>query len=119
TADLRALDGKDGVRVWGEVPAVQPFLAAAHLVVAPLALARGIQNKVLEAMAMGKPVLVTPGAATGIDAEDGMHWRIADSDASIASAALDLLADPARADAIGKAAREFVVERMSWPAMLA
>jgi sugar transferase (PEP-CTERM/EpsH1 system associated) len=119
TAELHALDGKDGVRVWGEVPAVQPFLAAADLVVAPLALARGIQNKVLEAMAMARPVLLTPEAATGIDAEDGVHCRIAESDAGVASAALDLLADRARAEAMGEAARRFVMERMSWPAMLA
>ena len=119
TAELRALDGKDGVCVWGEVPAVQPFLAAADLVVAPLDLARGIQNKVLEAMAMGRPVVLTPGAATGIDAVDRVHWAVRESDAAFASAALDVLADPARSAAIGKAAREFVIERMSWPAMLA
>jgi polysaccharide biosynthesis protein PslH len=117
-AGLRALDGKRGVRVWGEVPAVQPFLAAADLVVAPLALARGIQNKVLEAMAMGRPVLATPEAATGIDAEDGVHWSVADGDDAFATAALGLLADPVRAAALGSAAREFVVQKMSWPAML-
>jgi glycosyltransferase involved in cell wall biosynthesis len=101
------------------VPAVQPFLAAADLVVAPLALARGIQNKVLEAMAMARPVLLTPEAATGIDAEDGLHWRVAESDAAFASAALDLLSDPAAAGELAAAARRFVIERMSWPAMLA
>ena len=79
-AELRALDGKDGVRVWGEVPAVQPFLAAADLVVAPLTIARGIQNKVLEAMAMARPVLLTPDAATGIGAENGVHLAVERND---------------------------------------
>jgi polysaccharide biosynthesis protein PslH len=73
---------------------------------------------VLEAMAMGRPVLATPEAATGIDAEDGVHWSVADGDDAFATAALGLLADPVRAAALGSAAREFVVQKMSWPAML-
>ena len=56
------------------MPAVQPFLVAADVVVAPLTIARGIQNKVLEAMAMARPVLLTPGAATGIAAGDAIHF---------------------------------------------
>ncbi|HCY01758.1 MAG TPA: glycosyl transferase family 1, partial [Erythrobacter sp.] len=63
--------GENGVRVWGEVPDVRPFLKSADLVVAPLLIARGVQNKVLEAMAMARPVVLTPGAATGIEARDG------------------------------------------------
>lgn len=118
TAEVLALDGRSGVRVWGEVPAVQPFLAAADIVVAPLALARGVQNKVLEAMAMACPVLLTSHAATGIDAEDGVHWAMADSDAEIVRRALWLLADRPAAQAMGAAARQFVVDQMSWPAML-
>ena len=117
--DIAGLDGRGGVRIWGEVPAVQPFLAAADLVVTPLTLARGIQNKVLEAMAMARPVLLTPQAATGIAATDGEHFIVADSDADLAEQALALLADAARREAIGSAARRFVVETMSWPAMLA
>jgi hypothetical protein len=62
---------------------------------------------------------LTPGAATGIDAKDGLHWRVAESDAGFASAALDLLSDPAGAGELAAAARRFVIERMSWPAMLA
>jgi sugar transferase (PEP-CTERM/EpsH1 system associated) len=119
TAELRALDGKDGVRVWGEVPAVQPFLAAADLVVAPLSIARGVQNKVLEAMAMARPVLLTSDAAAGIGAVDGEHFAIEDGDAELAARVLQLLAEPERGAAMGAAARRFVIERMSWPAMLA
>ncbi len=119
TAEVRELDGKGGVRVWGEVPDVQPFLAGADIVVAPLELARGIQNKVLEAMAMARPVLLTPQAATGIDIADGEHVAIAASDAELARRALALLADRPAREALGRAARSFVVERMGWPAMLA
>jgi len=119
TGELRALDGTGGVRVWGEVPAVQPFLAAADLVIAPLSIARGIQNKVLEAMAMARPVLVTPGAATGIGAEDGVHLAVEQADGALAARALSLLGDRAVSEAMGKAARRFVIDNLSWPAMLA
>jgi sugar transferase (PEP-CTERM/EpsH1 system associated) len=119
TAEVRALGGLAGVCVWGEVAAVQPFLAAADMVVAPLTIARGVQNKVLEAMAMARPVLLTPAAATGIGAADGIHFAIEDSDAGLAARALALLADRGAAASMGAAARRFVRETMSWPAMLA
>jgi sugar transferase (PEP-CTERM/EpsH1 system associated) len=118
-SELRALDGGGGVRVWGQVPAVQPFLRAADIVVAPLAIARGVQNKVLEAMAMARPVLLSSDAAAGIGATDGEHLAIADEDEGFARRALELLSRPERASDMGAAARRFVVERMSWPAMLA
>jgi len=119
TAEVRALDGKRGVRVWGEVAAVQPFLAAADLVVAPLTIARGIQNKVLEAMAMARPVLLTPDAATGIAATNGVHFAVAESDGALLAGTLALIANDRKAAAMGAAARRFVIETMSWPAMLA
>ena len=119
TAELQALDGRDGVRVWGEVPVVQPLLAAADLVIAPLAIARGVQNKVLEAMAMARAVLLTSDAAAGTGAADGEHLAVEDDDAELAARALELLAEPERAAAMGAAARRLVIERMSWPAMLA
>jgi len=108
-----------GARVWGEVPDMRPFLAAATFVVAPLTIARGVQNKVLEAMAMARPVLLSPEAATGIDAEDGTHFAVCGNDAAFVATALALLAAPDQALALGVAAREFVQTGMSWPAMLA
>jgi len=105
--------------VWGEVPDVRPFLTAADLVLAPLTIARGVQNKVLEAMAMARPVVLTPVAATGIPGEDEVHFAVAESDEALVERALALLARPAAAQALGEAARRLVVERMSWAAMLA
>jgi hypothetical protein len=61
----------DGVSVTGTVPDVRPYIAHAQVAVAPLRIARGIQNKVLEAMAMATPVVVSPQALEGIDAEPG------------------------------------------------
>ena len=118
-AELVALDGRNGARVWGEVADVRPFLAAADLVLAPLTIARGVQNKVLEAMAMACPVVLTPSAATGIPGEDGVHFAVAQSDEAFVERALALLDDRAAARALGQAARRLVVERMSWAAMLA
>ena len=118
TAEVLGLES-DSVRIWGEVPAVQPFLAAADLVIAPLTIARGVQNKVLEAMAMARPVLLTPEAANGIPAENGIHFAVEDSDHRLVARSLALLADLNGAARIGAAARRLVVERMSWPAMLA
>lgn len=115
-----ALSGELGVNVVGEVPDVRPYIAAADCVIAPLLIARGIQNKVLEAMAMQRPVLLTPQAATGIDAEDGLHWVKCEADpAEMVQRAESLLADPKLAVAMGKAARSFVLTNHDWDAMMA
>lgn len=120
TRALMAQHGTPGVQVWGEVPDVRPFLAAADAVLAPLLIARGVQNKVLEAMAMARPVVLTPDAATGIAAQDGRDWLIAPADPQAMAARIEcLLADPAEAGAMGAAARGFVLRHHGWHAMLA
>ncbi|RXZ65771.1 TIGR03087 family PEP-CTERM/XrtA system glycosyltransferase [Pelagerythrobacter rhizovicinus] len=115
---LRRLDGRNGIRVWGEVPDVRPFLVAADAVLAPLEIARGIQNKVLEAMAMARPVVLSPEAATGIDARDGEHFAVAAHDQALIDRALALLQDATAAATMGVAARRYVVEHQGWAAML-
>jgi sugar transferase (PEP-CTERM/EpsH1 system associated) len=104
------------VTVTGEVTDTRPWLAAADVVVAPLKLARGLQNKVLEAMAMARPVIASPAAALGIDAVDGRDLIVRDNPAT---ATIHLLQNPDRAAAIGIAARARMVERYSWSAQLA
>ena len=74
---VMALTKFDGVEVTGRVPDVRPYICNAAAVVAPMRIARGIQNKVLEAMAMGKPVIVSPMGLEGIDAEHGKEVLIA------------------------------------------
>lgn len=118
-ARLLAQDGQGGVRVWGEVPDVRPFLSAADIVIAPLEIARGVQNKVLEAMAMARPVLLTPEAATGIHAEDGVHFAVEADDDALVSRALALIADLPATAIMAAAARRYVTDHQSWPAMLA
>ena len=85
----------------------------------PLEIARGIQNKVLEAMAMELPVVLSPDAATGIAARDGTHFAIGESDAELAAAVIRLARDASAARAMGQAARRFVVEKQSWAGVLA
>jgi sugar transferase (PEP-CTERM/EpsH1 system associated) len=70
------LAAQPGVTVTGRVPDVRPYLAHAKAVVAPLRIARGIQNKVLEAMAMAKTVVATPQAAEGIEGEAGRNYLV-------------------------------------------
>lgn len=115
---LLALAG-NGIEVTGEVEDVRPWLAQAHVVVAPLRIARGIQNKVLEAMAMGRPVVASPQAFEGIDAEPGRDLLVADGIDAERDAVLALLAAPPRAEAIGAAARARMEARYAWSACLA
>lgn len=115
TATVRAL-ASDAVLVTGEVPDVRGWLAAASAVVAPLKLARGIQNKVLEAMAMARPVVASAAAAEGIDHAGTI--AVAEGDA-FARAVCAVLADPDGAAARARAARRQVIARYDWAAMLA
>jgi sugar transferase (PEP-CTERM/EpsH1 system associated) len=112
-----ALAWRDGVQVTGEVADVRPWLDAAACVVAPLKIARGIQNKVLEAMAMARPVVASGPAAEGID-HDGTILS-GDTVAEVADAVNGLLSDATGAAAMGRNARERVKARYGWSARLA
>lgn len=115
TAAVQAL-ASPRVIVTGEVSDTRPWLAAADIVVAPLKLARGVQNKVLEAMAMAKPVVASSSAALGIDAIDGRDLIVADDPADMINA---LLRDPERRRALGLSARARMVARYGWDAQMA
>ena len=117
-ASLVARDGREGVRIWGQVPDVRPFLKSADLVLAPLEIARGVQNKVLEAMAMACPVLLTQQAAGGIGGEAGTHYEVAFSDEELISAAIGLVGNKTRAMEMATAARQFVADNLSWESAL-
>jgi polysaccharide biosynthesis protein PslH len=120
TPQVRALAAKPGVRVTGAVEDVRPFVAEAALSVAPIRIARGVQNKVLEAMAMGKAVLATPQAFEGIEAVAGQDLAVApDAPEPFAAAALHLLTDAGGAAAMGVRARQCMEQRYTWAARLA
>lgn len=115
-AQLSALPG---VQVTGAVDDVRPWIAGADVIVAPLRIARGIQNKVLEAMAMAKPVVASAAAAEGIVADDGIQYRFAASPADEARIVGELLADTHGRIVMGQAARAHVRENYGWDAQLA
>lgn len=116
-AAVRRLAGRH-VIVTGAVPDVRGWLAAADVAVAPLRLARGIQNKILEAMAMARPVVASPAAFEGLDAVPGRDLVVADA-ASEAEAVATLLDDPLAARRLGANARARVEARYSWDVRLA
>lgn len=112
-----ALASVPGVTVTGAVPDIRPYIRHAALAVAPLRIARGVQNKVLEAMALGKLVVASPQAAEGIEAEPGKHLLVAaDATAFVAT----ILAALAEAESpIGLAARAHMLQSYGWDTSLA
>jgi len=113
---VTALAGKDGIEVTGTVPDPADWMARAAVCIAPIRAAAGLQNKLLEYLATGKAVVATAAANEGIGAMPGRDLLIEDDPAAIADAVLTLLADPARAQALGEAGRAFVVARWTWEA---
>ncbi|MGA1797533.1 glycosyltransferase [Sphingomonas sp. 4RDLI-65] len=116
TAAVKALAGEQ-VTVTGAVDDVRGWLAAAAVCVAPLKLARGIQNKVLEAMAMARPVVASAAAAEGIDHAGTI--RVAATAHAFADQVVALLEAPETAGELGQAARAQVIRRYGWAARLA
>ncbi len=110
--DVLALKSLPGVQVTGRVPDVRPYVAHADAVVAPLRIARGIQNKVLEGMAMGRPVVATPQAFEGVNAEPGRDMLVGEGAAGFAALVTEVLrgAHPG----LGAAARRIVEQRYAW-----
>jgi sugar transferase (PEP-CTERM/EpsH1 system associated) len=108
----------DAVIVTGEVPDTRPYLAHADLVVAPLRIARGIQNKVLEALAMSKPVVLTRAAMEGIDENEIFSGLVANDAASFADACVRQFERNDRAE-WGRKARDFIKNEYSWEKNLA
>ena len=108
-----------GVKVTGYVEDIRPYMAAADVCVVPLHIARGIQNKVLEAMAMGKALVCTPQALEGIHAESGKEVIIASDADAFAGAVIQLLGDKNIVPGLGTRARAFVEDHFSWKNNLA
>jgi sugar transferase (PEP-CTERM/EpsH1 system associated) len=117
TAAVRALAG-EAVVVTGTVPDVRPYLQHAAAVVAPLRLARGIQNKILEAMAMGRPVVAAETCVNAMRVVPGQDVVPAREAPDYVRELLALLADAPRAAALGEAGRRCVVQGYSWAAHL-
>lgn len=114
---VERLARREGIRVTGYVEDPAAYLARAKVVVAPMRYGTGIQNKVLEGMAVGRPVVTTPLGLTGIDAEPGEHLVVADGARETVGAVSDLLVDPSRRRKLGTSAGRLVRERYTWDAV--
>lgn len=118
SAAIRNLAEKPGVSVTGTVPDVRDYVRASALSVAPLAIARGTQNKILESMAMGVPVVCSKNAAGGVDAVPGQHLLVAESPDQYADNIIRLLESADKRRDLSIAARQRVLSSHSWPASM-
>ncbi len=114
---LRAVAGA-GIVVTGGVPDVRPYLQFARAVIAPLRMARGVQNKVLEAMAMAKPVVATWEATRALNVRSGTHLWIANDTQDFANAVVSAVKGSDR-DRVSQAAHDYVVRNHNWMPILA
>lgn len=114
--EVLALAALDGVTVTGEVPDPADYIARAAVCINPVQVGAGMQNKLIEFMAMRKAVVATTVANEGIRATPGDHLVIADDARSFADSVLALLADPARRDRLAEAARAYILKSWTWEA---
>ena len=116
---ILALGELPGVEVTGSVPDVRPYIRQSALMVAPLKIARGTQNKILEAMAMGVPVVTSRLAAAGVDAQPGTHFLVADTPGECVQAILKILDDPVERNQLALAGRRRMLSHHAWPCAMA
>lgn len=100
-----------GVRLLGRVPDVRPVVAGAAVSIAPIRLGSGTRLKILEAMALGTPVVATSKAAEGLRVVHGEHLLLADDEGVFAAQVLRLLREPDTGARLAAAARRLVLER--------
>ncbi|WP_435011859.1 TIGR03087 family PEP-CTERM/XrtA system glycosyltransferase (plasmid) [Tundrisphaera lichenicola] len=111
---VRGLARLEGVDVVGEVPDVRPYLAGAAVVLAPLRIARGVQNKVLEALAMGKAVVASPQALEGLNVDSGVHLLVASTPEDWSNVVTHLLETPDLRRRLGESGRRYIEENHQW-----
>jgi len=114
SAAIRRLAALPGVSVTGSVPDVRPYLRRSALTVAPLRIARGTQNKILEAMALGIPVVASRLAAGGVDAVPGEHLLTADTPDEQAAAIASVLEQPEERARLSQAGRARMLSHHAW-----
>jgi sugar transferase (PEP-CTERM/EpsH1 system associated) len=118
SAEVRRLARIPGVTVTGSVPDVRPFVQRSALTVVPLEIARGTQNKILESMAMGVPVITSQCAADGVDALRQQHLLVASGVEEWVTAIRTVLDDPHQRQHLGSAGRDRMLSHHSWQAAM-
>jgi glycosyltransferase involved in cell wall biosynthesis len=111
---VRNLASQPGITVTGSVPDVRPYVRRSAAMIAPLNIARGTQNKILESMAMGVPVVASRVAAGGVDAKAGEHLLVADTPQEYAAAILRLVEQPPERARLARAGRERMLSHHAW-----
>ena len=112
--EVRELARHPRIKVTGTVADVRPYLRAAAVAVAPQPYAVGVQNKVLEAMACGTPVVASPQAASALQANSGRDLLVADDSKAFSRAVLSLLSDAGIRRSLGRAGRQYVEQHHRW-----
>ena len=112
--DFKQLGGKNGITVTGTVKDIRPYLRRASVAIAPLRYGAGIQNKVLEAMACGAPVITTSQAASALFAENGKDFVVEDSPLQFAETTVQLLNNSELSRKIGRSGRRYVETYHDW-----
>jgi len=118
-AEVQQLARWKGVVVTGRVESTAAYLAHTTVAVAPLQIARGVQNKVLEAMAMACAVVASQGAMTGIAAKPGEHLICAETPEQWIDACVSLARNSGAAQSMGHAARQLMLDTYNWEAQFA
>ena len=113
--DVRKLEALPGVTVTGSVSDVRPHILRSAVTVAPLNIARGTQNKILEAMAMGVPVVSSRIAAGGVDAEAEKHFLVAETPLQYADAIMRIVESPDERARLAEAGRQRMRSHHAWP----
>jgi glycosyltransferase involved in cell wall biosynthesis len=116
---IRALADIPDVTVTGSIPDVRPFVLKSALTVAPITIARGTQNKIIESMAMGVPVISSEQAAGGVDAIPGKHFLVARTPNDYRDAILQVMESRETRAQLGHAARERVLSHHNWTKSMA
>lgn len=114
SSKLKCLSQQNGIEITGTVEDIRPYLWRASVSVVPLRIARGLQNKILEAMAAGVPVVCTPQAFEGLSAVPGKHLFVEGRPEAFAERVLELLNDAELASNMRNAAYEYVKEHHDW-----
>ena len=115
---VRDLANIPGIEVPGQVPDVRPYLSGAAVVVAPLRIARGLQNKVLEALAAGKAVVSSPAAIAGFSHREELPVCIANDPREWIARTVQMLGDPVTRQRFGNAGRAYAEKYHDWSACL-
>jgi glycosyltransferase involved in cell wall biosynthesis len=117
TPNVRALAG-DGIVVHGDVPDVRPYLDAAAVLAAPVRTGGGMRVKILEGLAAGKAIVATPLALEGLSLRDDEQVRVAEDDAGLVDAVVDLLTNVEKRIMIAKAARDWAERHLGMDAQV-